>query len=655
MADSPSPQRVPNPERWVKHYIDNVDQEFHSTMDKYEQQRARQEHESLAKIETLFKAALEKYRQQLGARAGESLPAGPLSECEDLEDLATLVEMAVEDYKNHGGRIRKLTRKIGDYQSALHGLAGLLPTDSKFSAVSGGVKLLLHAAGRRSAQRQKIMDALSSFLEVVADSAESLKQFNEDDQLRKAAEALYVAMLKMIEACIDSLINEPAWTKFRHALIGERPPSLRPQTGEKVDHACAHFDRMQRLFNNKLKALTTKSIAETSSTTKRIETHATETVGPTIQHTETVTVEIHQTTKEIDVEMRRVSSNVETHGDILLNIQEMLSDLLSNNEWQRDAEERKSESTRLLVENYRLGLEHVRSRTPSEVPSEPHHRKWFLWKIIEVDPERCVHTCLDEADSMLHNGQQQRGAVSHVLKMYKDERVRTFLKSAASDAIFVEATIEGQEMSRCSCMSLACAVLLQDMAHHPHVAAIHYFCGAHNGANDPVGGGIGILRVLVGQLLCLQEFDFTFLDQDLRAALDHENPNALFEVFEQLVSQLRIQTLFCVIDAITLFEGAKRKEETDALISELIHVALECSHFVHLKLLVTSTSKSRVVAPKFQQGGRKGVVRLQLDSADEDMPMRAAKLEVARNRVMLSPSPSRSPRPVSPRHSGHFS
>ena len=91
------------------------------------------------------------------------------------------------------------------------------------------------------------MDALSSFLEVVADSAESLKQFNEDDQLRKAAEALYVAMLKMIEACIDSLINEPACkyprvdgilrmcsqcggTKFRHALIGERPPSLRPQT-----------------------------------------------------------------------------------------------------------------------------------------------------------------------------------------------------------------------------------------------------------------------------------------------------------------------------------------------------------------------------------------------------------------------------------------
>jgi len=49
---------------------------------------------------------------------------------------------------------------------------------------------------------------LSSFLEVVADSAEGLKQFHEDEGLHKAAEALYVSMLKMIEVCINSLINE---------------------------------------------------------------------------------------------------------------------------------------------------------------------------------------------------------------------------------------------------------------------------------------------------------------------------------------------------------------------------------------------------------------------------------------------------------------
>jgi len=48
MADSPSLQRVQNPQRWVDHFIENVDNEFHSTVDTYEEQRARQERESLA-------------------------------------------------------------------------------------------------------------------------------------------------------------------------------------------------------------------------------------------------------------------------------------------------------------------------------------------------------------------------------------------------------------------------------------------------------------------------------------------------------------------------------------------------------------------------------------------------------------------------------
>jgi len=96
---------------------------------------------------------------------------------------------------------------------------------------------------------------------------------------------------------------------------------------------------MQRLFNNRLKALTTKNIAETAFTTKRIETHATKTVQPTIQRTENVTVAIHHTTKEIEergrqtyVEMRKVSNSVDIQGEVLLNIRELLSDLLSNNE-----------------------------------------------------------------------------------------------------------------------------------------------------------------------------------------------------------------------------------------------------------------------------------------------------------------------------------
>ena len=89
---------------------------------------------------------MQKYREILESRGTGSPGAGPVTECDNWEDLATLAEQAEEEYKNQGGRVRKLSRKVGDYQSALHGLAGLLPTDSNFSIMSGGVKLLLHVS-----------------------------------------------------------------------------------------------------------------------------------------------------------------------------------------------------------------------------------------------------------------------------------------------------------------------------------------------------------------------------------------------------------------------------------------------------------------------------------------------------------------------------
>lgn len=53
-----------------------------------------------------------------------------------------------------------------------------------------------------------MLAALRRLLDAVADSEQGLRQFNGDQELRKIALALYVAMLKMIEACINSLLHE---------------------------------------------------------------------------------------------------------------------------------------------------------------------------------------------------------------------------------------------------------------------------------------------------------------------------------------------------------------------------------------------------------------------------------------------------------------
>jgi hypothetical protein len=90
---------------------------------------------------------MQQYRQILEVESNESSAAARVLECDNWDELAELVHVAEMDYTHSGSVIRRLGRAFGDYTSALHALAGLLPTDSNFSIMSGGVKLLLTVSG----------------------------------------------------------------------------------------------------------------------------------------------------------------------------------------------------------------------------------------------------------------------------------------------------------------------------------------------------------------------------------------------------------------------------------------------------------------------------------------------------------------------------
>jgi hypothetical protein len=86
---------------------------------------------------------MQQYRQMLEVESSESSTATRVIECDNWDELAALVHEAEMDYTHGGSTVRRLGRAFGDYTSALHALAGLLPTNSNFSIMSGGVKLLL--------------------------------------------------------------------------------------------------------------------------------------------------------------------------------------------------------------------------------------------------------------------------------------------------------------------------------------------------------------------------------------------------------------------------------------------------------------------------------------------------------------------------------
>jgi len=90
---------------------------------------------------------MREYRKILEAEGREPSVASRVIECHNWEELAALVEKAEKQYVQLGSQpFRRLSRTFGDHRSALHAWAGLLPRDSSFTLMSGGVNLLLRVS-----------------------------------------------------------------------------------------------------------------------------------------------------------------------------------------------------------------------------------------------------------------------------------------------------------------------------------------------------------------------------------------------------------------------------------------------------------------------------------------------------------------------------
>lgn len=287
------------------------------------------------------------------------------------------------------------------------------------------------------------------------------------------------------------------------------------------------------------------------------------------------------------------------------------------------------------MENYRLGS---RNLNPSELAGEE-GRVYFIWKIVGIDLEACVA----EVGLALQRSRTLPRAPAQALQMYRTARVKDFLKSASSDAILVEGSGHDDETSRPSAMGLASAMLLESIVRSPYASGIHYFCGAHNSPQDPLCGAIGIAKSLLGQLLTLQEYDWSFLHQGWMKALEQGSPPHLFALFGQLVPQLKVPTLICVVDSIQLFATGRWEADVISLVRHLLSVAFAVQHRVNMKLLFTSTGRSHSIGSLFKEQGHNGLIRLRQGGEDDDISVNRVRLEINRSGIGHSPSPGRQP------------
>lgn len=315
----------------------------------------------MSDAENRFEEALLQYRMLLDRPMSHT--ANLMAHCSRWEELAALVESTEREYHRTAGPIHKVGRWAGDHVPTLQLWAGLLPTDNGLSLLTGGVKFFLGVAEKRSIQRKQMLASLRRMTDVVTKSEVYLKLFSHSGALESVAISLFVALLNMVEACINSLVhksvckelfrklrndaNEQTGDKVRRGFfrVDGRPVTVQEYNEEQIDQICKACDERQREFDWQVEQLTTSRILDTASGVESITAGLTR-LQPTLLKAASVSTEALHATQEVrergrqaEKEIKIVRANVENHGDILdthsdilVNIKGMLQDLLANSQ-----------------------------------------------------------------------------------------------------------------------------------------------------------------------------------------------------------------------------------------------------------------------------------------------------------------------------------
>lgn len=175
----------------------------------------------------------------------------------------------------------------------------------------------------------------------------------------------------------------------------------------------------------------------------------------------------------------------------------------------------------------------------------------------------------------------------------KSQRMSTWLTSTTSSTLLVNGNGEHKKISP---LSFITALLVQSLA-QSDIPVLHFFCGDNTSSS---GGPSCLIRSLIAQLLIHYDFDLTAIRHSRKGA--PKTTRQLCTLFESLLTQLPDDAvLFILIDGITYFENADRREDTCLVIERLHEIAQGADALI--KILVMAPSKSRYVVKVLQSEG----------------------------------------------------
>ncbi|KAL8655743.1 MAG: hypothetical protein Q9226_002932 [Calogaya cf. arnoldii] len=124
-------------------------------------------------------------------------------------------------------------------------------------------------------------------------------------------------------------------------------------------------------------------------------------------------------------------------------------------------------------------------------------------------------------------------------------------------------------------------------------------------ASDALRGPLGLLRSLIRQLLCVQQFDRAVAEIAYGEKLQYENVAYFLHLFRSLVEHLpEDKILFCIIDGISFYDSSEPSFELEAVVEGLTELTEDCGFGPVFKLLITSPLNNRCATRYFSLADR---------------------------------------------------
>ncbi|KAG5775305.1 hypothetical protein H9Q73_011019 [Fusarium xylarioides] len=526
-------------------------------------------------------------------------------------DIVNVLEKARANYYNYSGFIgfwKRSAHKMADNVDEGKRLLSLLPNTEYSSVIHCVFDIVFDAAKRTAKIREEIESSLRQFREKLEDVESIVAVYEKEDDIVAAAKKVLSSILQAIEDIIDYYwakkedLNSSSSRLMEKANIG----SFRELRSVNIK-ASEGIDKLKQLQLDQTKIMREQTRLADAQSEMNKSGHRMAAEQQRLASANERNATANEQNAAANMANATTASNA--MNAFMRLSQEYLTNLTALNEQKR-------QNARLAVKYTRLHtqLEAERSRSRDRRPwvgpariSQAH-----LLRVLNMGLEFDL-SAVDKVDiaeisnSAAHVNRRDQGRAEHLVE---NAQFKQWVVTTSSTELLIHGHMKPSRTS-VTPLSLFSAAIVRNLRQVDRFCAVAFFCGQHTtDLDDPLIGGIGLIKSLTTQLLRQHSFDDADLDkvaQEVNLPLlkrGVEDIDELCQLFVVLVRRLHSdKTLFCVIDSVNVYEDEDMMQGmyVEKVLFEILQLTHDPRVKTHVKILFTSPTATNTIWKAFKE------------------------------------------------------